>query len=282
LNEAKAVCCVIGDPVSHSFSPQIHSYFAASLGLPLSYTAFHVKPEGLADAIKGAHALGIKGINVTVPHKTEVIPHLAQLSEDASLIGAVNTLALAQSGYAGSNTDWIGMKMALESEGVSLEGKSVAVIGAGGSARAACLMASRCGAKEISFANRTLSKAEELCDLAEKCGLPGSFYPLSDIMDIEGRDIVIQTTTVGFGKNQGVCPAPPEFLEKSEIALDIIYAPWETEFLKTAKRFCKAINGFTMLVCQAAASFETWFGVKLSGDFLRQAVQDLSKEYRCK
>jgi shikimate dehydrogenase len=218
-------------------------------------------------------------MNVTVPHKTLVMKHLASVDPDARLIGAVNTLTLAPGGYAGSNTDWIGLMSAIEAEGASLSGKRVAVIGAGGSARAACLMAARANAKEIVILNRTLEKAEALCAVAEKCGISAISGKLASVMDFAPFDAAIQTTTVGFGKNVNVSPVPPEFFSGLEIAFDIIYSPWETEFLRLAKGRCKAANGFGMLVRQAAASFETWFGARLDGEFLKRAVCELGEEY---
>ncbi|MDR1638598.1 MAG: shikimate dehydrogenase [Clostridiales bacterium] len=279
MSEQKKVCCVIGDPVSHSFSPVIHELFAKQSGIGLAYTAFHVLPEGLGDAIKGASALGIKGINVTVPHKTLVMEHLVSVEPDASAIGAVNTLTLVPGGYAGSNTDWIGLKAAIESHGCSLAGKKVAVIGAGGSARAACYMAAKANCKEIVIANRTLEKAESLRNMARECGCSASACLLDQIMDFHPFDVAIQTTTVGFGKNINISPVPPEFFSGLEIAIDIIYSPWETEFLRLAKGKCKTANGFAMLVHQAAASFETWFGESLGSEFLKKAVCELEEKY---
>ncbi|MDR1537718.1 MAG: shikimate dehydrogenase [Clostridiales bacterium] len=275
------VRCVIGDPVSHSFSPQIQNYFGERLGLNSVYAAMRVLPENLGDAIRGAFCLGICGINVTVPHKREVMEHLKTVDGAARVIGAVNTLKLGPTGYSGFNTDWIGAKSALELAGASPKGKKVLIIGAGGSAHAAAYMAAAEGAEEIFIANRTWGKAAGLAERIEKAHFARARAIRPEEMDEIEKDIVIQTTTVGFGANKEASPVSGSgFFSGVELALDFIYSPWETQFLKAAAAAgSKTQNGFPMLVLQAAASLEIWTGKSLEKDFLASAIEKLSRDY---
>jgi len=273
-----AVYGVIGHPIDHSLSPQIHDYFARGTDQDICYPVFHVLPERLGEAIKGAHRLGIQGLNVTIPHKQACVPYVCRLDKTAEAIGAVNTLVYEAEGYAGYNTDYLGAYMSLKVMGIDIAGKPVVVIGAGGTAHAACVMAAEKGASEITIANRTPENAESLAGRVRSLySLPVTAIPLSGLKDVTRKDVVIEATSAGFKDQAEICPVgSANFFEGVTAALEVIYMPWETKFLKMAKsKGVPAVNGFPALVFQAAASFEIWRGLTLTEPFLKKAVADL-------
>ena len=293
FNGKTTVFGVIGDPVSHSLSPQIHGYFAGLYDINMAYVPFHVESPKIQEAIKGAHALGIYGLNVTVPHKKAVMPYLDHIDPMAQKVGAVNTLVMsAKTGCTGYNTDYIGIQRTIAALGMSFEGSTVVVIGAGGSAYAACIAAAEGGAARIIIFNRTLENAVALAshvnsyynvpieayenevyenevyenevyenEAKKENGIyEDKVYKKNLRSDLPKFDIVIQTTTLGFGQLKGKSPVFPGFFKGVSLAFDIIYSPWETVFLRQAKEehVPKIVNGFPMLVYQAAAAFDLW------------------------
>lgn len=271
-----AVYGVIGDPVSHSFSPQIHAYFAELCGLDMAYVPFHVKGKNVGDAIRGAHALGIQGLNVTVPHKMAVMPYLSHIDAAAKQVGTVNTLLWKEDGYHGYNTDYIGILRSISALGMSFKGRSVAVFGAGGSAYAACIAAASGGAERIGIVNRTSENALALASHVN------SHYNV-DVREVTSPDIVIQTTTVGFGEMKDSSPvSSPGYFAGVQLAFDIIYTPWETVFMRQAREagVPHVINGFPMLVEQAAAAFGIWHtDERLYAENFDEKIETLAKRF---
>ena len=268
-----AVYGVIGNPVGHSFSPQIHGYLAELCGLNMAYMPFCVSDHLVQDAICGAYALGIKGLNVTVPHKKAVMSHIVDIDDMARQIDAVNTLVWTKGGYKGYNTDHIGIDRTIADLGMTFSERTVAIIGAGGSAYAAGVAAAKGKARHIVILNRTQENARLLAlHINRHYNTPVTFSNLDgqvlngQVLD-EQVDIVIQTTTVGFGQAVGKSPVAPGFFKGVQLAFDIIYTPWETEFLRLAKSlgFPLVTNGFPMLVHQAVAAFNLWHGGILEG-----------------
>jgi len=261
---------VIGDPVRHSFSPVIQQTIASAAGDDFLYSAFHVLPENVAAAIKGAYALNIQGLNVTIPHKQNVIPHLAHIDASAQEAGAVNTLKYMPDGYHGFNTDIKGIEYTFRAYGVPLANATAIVLGGGGSARAALAALAKNGAKTIYLVNRTVEKAQALAEAIDKL-YPTEIHVVaqSAIDEIPSADVLIQTTSAGFGNQIAISPVEnARFFERVGTVLDIIYTPWETKLLKDA-RACGAqgINGFDMLVYQAIASYEIWHGHTFGDEF---------------
>lgn len=250
------VCGVIGNPIHHTLSPLIHETIASYLGHDLAYVPFLVE-DNLKAAIKGAHALHIKGLNVTMPHKQEVMNSVVEMDEMAIKVGAVNTLVRMPLGYKGYNTDAMGLRYALEQNGLDYKGENVAIIGSGGAAYAAVVSVVD-KAKSIHVFNRTKANAESLKmhfkeDYQSKIEVYGDTdKPKVDI------DYVIQTTGVGMGRLENQMPVCTHtLLEKAQIAVDLIYNPEETLFLKEAKaRGCRVMNGFDMLFYQATIAYE--------------------------
>lgn len=257
VNGETAVFGVIGNPISHTLSPQIHAMFAKICDVNMAYVPFHVNE--LSDAICGAHALGIKGLNITVPYKKDVMPFLLSMDTMAQKVGAVNTLVWQPDGYVGYNTDYIGISRTICAIGMDFLGKNVVILGAGGSAYAACIAAAEYGAKSITIVNRTVENAKSLASHVKTYyDIPIEINKLN--FDTYGFDIAIQTTTLGFGNNLNKSPVDDlKFFKGLQLTFDIIYTPKETMFLRQAKQAgVKTVNGFSMLIYQAAAAFSLW------------------------
>lgn len=264
---------IIGNQVAKSFSPILQNTFGKELGVDMIYVPFNVERGQVKTAVDGGRAMGIKGFNVTVPHKIEVMEALCGIDPVAERIGAVNTLKLTENGYVGYNTDIIGLRKCFEERNCGLEGKTVVMAGAGGAANSAAMLAGEERAKKLIIVNRTLDKAKDLAERVRK------YYDIQvescgydDMMDIEDPEIFIQTTSVGMG--EGVWETPvknAEFFKNVKMVVDIIYTPWETRLMKEAAEMgAVAVNGFDMLFYQGLASFEIWNDIKVD---IKKAVE---------
>ena len=259
-----AVLGIIGHPISHTLSPLMHNAAAQALSLQYVYAAFDVKPENLKKSVEAFRMLGIRGLNVTVPHKVAVMKYIDALDEEATGIGAVNTILNNDGVMTGYNTDGIGFTRSLKSEGFSPKGKKVALIGAGGSARAIGVSLLKAGASNVTVINRSKPGGARLA--RELSGFGNAEFALASGGDagkiIGSSDLVVQTTPMGMKKNDPL-PIADTPVEKGQLVYDIIYSPFETRFLKTARdRGCRTINGLGMLVYQGSESFRIWTGKK--------------------
>lgn len=261
-------CGLIGNPVEHTMSPVIHNSLAAMMGHNLVYVPFHVK-SGLREAVEGAYALNILGMNVTVPYKSEVMNYLAGVDEKAKQIGAVNTLVRSEGGYIGYNTDMPGLYRAMKEEGIELQGADVLILGAGGVARAVALLAAEKGAKRLCILNRTIEKAkrilEEIKELLPRMSgteIPELLaLPLHAYEELQGEEwIGIQATSVGmFPNSDDVIIGAEGFYKKLKTGYDLIFNPYETQFMKLTKAAGKpAYNGLKMLLYQGIIAYELW------------------------
>ena len=254
---------VMGKPVSHSLSPAMHNAAFQQIGLNSVYVAFEVKD--VARALDGFRELGVCGVSVTIPHKQAVIKHLDAIDPVAEKIGAVNTLVIDERQIKGFNSDWVGAVQALETI-TELPGKTILVLGAGGSARAVGFGLREKGAK-ILLANRTLSRGQALA--AE---LGAEFVLLTDIADVKA-DALINTTSVGMTPSVDATPAPAALLENVAAVMDIVYSPVETRLLREAKQAgCRTADGTNMLLYQGVAQFEVWTGRNAPVDVMRAAL----------
>lgn len=265
---------VIGDPISHSKSPVMHQAALAALGLPGSYVPMHVKPEQVGEAIAGIKTLGFRGINVTIPHKLEVIPYLEHLDETALRIGAVNTIVNDDGVLTGYNTDGIGYVRSLKEEAVpDLKGKRIMVLGAGGAARGIVYALSLESPDRITIANRTADKAQAMADewkdLADIRGI--SMQQLaSELGDI---DILINTTSVGMHPNMSHSPVDVDLIPEQAVVSDLIYNPLQTKLLEGSEaKGCKVHGGLGMFVNQGAYALEYWTGLPAPVAAMRTAV----------
>ena len=263
---------LIGHPVEHSFSPPMHNAAFKKLGMDYVYTAFDVDPNNLKEAIDGARALNIKGFNVTIPHKIEVMKYLAEIDEIASLIGAVNTIDFKD--LKGYNTDGIGAIKAI-GEVTNVKNKNVIIAGAGGASRAISFYLAKYGADSLTILNRNVDKAQGLASDVLSSGLIDSVESNSiDSMDLTDADILINTTPVGMHPNVDDTPiALASEMHEDLVVFDAVYNPNETGLLKEAIKIgAKPVYGIKMLLYQGAESFEIWTGKKAPIDAMEEAL----------
>ncbi len=256
---------VIGNPIEHSLSPAMHNSALAHSGLDGCYLAFRV--ENIAAAVKGIRGLGIRGTSITIPHKIAVMQYLDEVDPMAADIGAVNTVINKDGVLHGYNSDWTGAVKAL-SEKTAIKGKDVAVIGAGGGARAIGFGLKREGAV-VTIINRTRSGGEKLAR-----DLECRFMPLAEIKELPFH-IVVNATPAGMTPDVSGIPMAPGLMEPEMVVMDIVYNPLKTRFLKEAESIgCTIVDGLSMFVHQGAVQFELWTSQKAPVEVMRKAVLD--------
>ena len=266
---------LIGHPVEHSFSPPMHNAAFQALGMDYAYVAFDVNPDDLKSAISGASALNIKGFNVTIPHKIEVMGHLNELDEVARLIGAVNTIDFKN--LKGYNTDGIGAIKAIE-EVTSVKDKNVVVAGAGGASRAISFYLAKYGVESLTILNRNVDKAQNLaCDITNS-DLIGNVDSgsVSDISShLKDADILVDTTPLGMDPRIDDEPvAKAGDMHEDLVVFDAVYNPNETVLIKEAiKAGAQPVYGIKMLLYQGAESFRIWTGVDAPVDVMEKALR---------
>lgn len=253
INQRTALYGVVGCPVGHSLSPAMHNAAFSATGLNAIYLPFGT--GDIEGCIKGVRALGIKGLSVTIPYKSDVIGLLDEVDDLAMRIGAVNTVVNDDGLLKGYNTDATGALRALE-DVVDLSGKTCLIIGAGGAARAIGF-ALRSQGIGVTIANRTLKRGEEVANFL---GCP--FVPLEQIKNSQA-DVLIHATPVGTYPNIGHCIIAQDAIHERMAVMDIVYNPIETRLLKMARSVdCLTINGLGMLVHQGAEQFRLWTGLE--------------------
>lgn len=266
---------VIGDPVFHSKSPLMMNRAFRETDVNGAYAAFHITPEKLADFITGVRAMGMRGVNVTIPHKLAVMELLDEIDPGARAIGAVNTIVNDNGRLTGYNTDGIGYVRSLKEEAEpNIAGKKVLVIGAGGASRSIAYAMLKEKPAELTIANRTAAKAVELADSlgGTLAGLNGIAFDALEAACGEA-DIVINTTSVGMFPNVEASPVPGEWLKPGAVASDLIYNPLQTEFLRQAEqRGCRVHGGLGMFIYQGAYAFEYWTGQPAPAEAMKEEV----------
>lgn len=268
---------VFGDPVDDNPTGVVEEAAFAAKGLNYRYLTIKVLPEDLETAMAAVRVLGMKGINLTMPHKVKVLAYLDELSEAASIIGAVNTVIHKDGRLYGENTDGKGFVTALKNEGMSLEGKRVTVLGAGGAARAISVECALNGAEHITIINRNTERGSELAALLnEKTDCRAAFLPWEKEMKIpEDTEILINGTSAGFSPNVNDRPdIDYSSVTEKMCVCDVVFNPVETVFLKeAAKRGAKTVTGLGMLVQQAALNFTLWTGEEAPVDVMEEALR---------
>lgn len=265
---------LIGNPVGHSFSPPMHNAAFNYLNMNYVYVPFNVLEENLDSAIKGAEALNIKGFNVTIPHKINVMKYLKELDPIAELIGAVNTIDFKT--LKGYNTDGLGAIKAIE-EITPVKGKNVVVAGAGGASRAISFYLANNNVNSINILNRNENKAEMLASDIESSGLINN-VEASSINNIksylEDADILIDTTPIGMSPNVKDDPiATADMMHEDLVVNDIVYNPRETVLLKEAKKAnARVVYGIKMLLYQGAESFKIWTNEEAPIEVMEKAL----------
>lgn len=265
---------VIGDPIRHSKSPIMMNRAFWETGINGVYTAFHVTSDRIGDFAAGVRAMGIRGVNVTIPHKLDIMSVLDEIDTSAQAIGAVNTIVNDAGRLIGYNTDGIGYVRSLKEEAErELAGKRIVVIGAGGAARGIIYALASENPARITVANRSVDRAKELADsLQNKVDIEAiSNDELQTAC--EQADIVINTTSVGMFPHTEETPVDASWLKLGAVASDLIYNPLKTKFLQQAElRGCRIHGGLGMFIYQGAYAFEYWTGQPAPVTAMRETV----------
>ena len=269
---------VIGAPIAHSLSPIIQNAALRAAGLDYVYAALPVRADAIASAVRGLRDAGIAGFNVTIPFKTEIIPLLDALSEDARRIHAVNTVVIEDGRLVGHNTDVMGFLAGFAERGIALTGKNAVLIGAGGAARAALWGLLRSGVSSVAIGVRSVEKGAALAaDFAADGDVRAvSFDDAAWIAACSDADLVVQTTPLGMTPHtEEMPPVDAAMINPSAVVYDLIYTPAETRFLREARaRGCETINGETMLVAQGAEAFHLWAGVRPDMELMKRTLRE--------
>lgn len=276
----KTVLGVFGDPVAHSRSPLMWNAAIDALGLDAVYLKFHVKRGTLGEALSGMRALGIRGVNLTLPHKEAAFEFLDEVDEAARKIGAINTVRLGEDGkLSGFNTDAPGLMRSLIEGGAKIKGSKAVILGAGGAARAALVGLGDEGADSIVIAARRREAAEALsAEFTESSQAELRPIDLNELGDeLSDADLLIQATSATLAGNphaeEFAASIPIERLPERAIVTDLVYAPLETALLRRAnERELKTIDGLGMLIHQGAIAFSIFLGVEPPIDRMRAAL----------
>ncbi|MGE7949673.1 shikimate dehydrogenase [Lysinibacillus sp. NPDC093688] len=251
---------VIGDPIEHSKSPVMHNSWFEDLSIDAAYIPVHVSSENLESAVAGLKTLGASGWNITIPHKTAIIPYLDELDELAEKMGAVNTVVRTKEGkFKGYNTDGVGFVRSLEEAvGKSHKDKPVLLIGAGGAARGIAFAMQQQGYTNLTIANRTVANAKAIVD---EMGIGNAISLAEAEESLADFGILVQMTSAGLATGNFSMPFSLERLVEGAIVADIVYNPLMTPFLKAAEeKGATVVTGLGMFVHQGAIAFEHWLG----------------------
>lgn len=283
IDASTQLCAVIGNPVEHSLSPAMHNAAFESLNLNYVYLAFRV--EDLAGCMAGMRAMAsFRGMSVTIPHKIAIMQYLDDIEPMAQHVGCVNTVTRENDRLTGSITDGVGALRAFEQAGISLDGRRILFVGAGGAVRAvAFAFAELARVDRLTILGRTSARVAALVnDLRARTPAFVRSGDLSaDLAEaLTSHDIIIQGTPIGMFPHNEESPIPSEFLRPEHIVFDMVYRPLKTRLVRAAEdRGCKVILGLEMLVHQATLQFERWTGVPAPLDVMRAAViQRLQQE----
>jgi shikimate dehydrogenase len=263
---------VIGDPIDHSLSPNIHSAAFRELNLDSSYIGYRIPKGELEGGIEGLKKIKINGFNITIPHKIEMMKYLDKMDESCSIIGAVNTVVNNEGVLKGYNTDMDGFLEPLKKRNIIIQNSKVLLLGAGGAARAIVAGIAKEKAANIDIANRTIEKANNLSEFARKLGLSAKVKKIESIdTTIENYDIIINATSIGL-KDE---PSPISFegINEKTVVYDIVYTPMNTDFIKKAKlKNAIIIYGYEMLLGQATRAFEIWHEMKAPYNAMKKSL----------
>jgi shikimate dehydrogenase len=271
----EVVLC-LGQPVAGNPTQYMMEKAFAAAGLDWRYLTCEVPPEKLADAMAGIRALGFKGANFTIPHKVAVIPYLDELSPAATLMGAVNCVNRVGDKLVGDNADGRGFLQSLR-ETCNPAGMNIAILGAGGAARAIAVEFALAGVAQITIVNRHAERGESLCGLLrEKTSAQADFVPLQgDYAISPDTAIFINATSIGMGDDSVRVPIAADSLRPDLIVADVVFNPPKTWLIRTAdERGCRTIDGLGMLVNQAVICFQLWTGRLPDAGVMRDALEE--------
>lgn len=265
---------LIGNPLSHSLSPLMHNAAFKALKIDAEYKLFPLKEEEVENFVKSLNKNNIHGINVTVPYKEKVIPFLNKISPEARLIGAVNTVKLTSEGLEGFNTDGAGFLMHLEDLEFGVEGKNIAILGAGGACRAVSVYLAKAKPKKLSIFDIDKTKLDILANHLKDNFQSVDIEGVNSIgsLNIQNCDLLINTTPIGM-KETDPCLVDEGLLHKNMLVYDLTYNPAETKLLKLAReKGAKVSNGLGMLLHQGAIAFEIWTTHDAPVEIMRDAL----------
>lgn len=266
---------LFGNPVDENpTGPMMEAGFAAQ-GLNYRYITMKVEKENLKDAIAGIRAIGMRGLNLTIPHKIAVIPFLDELSPAAKIIGAVNSIRVQDGQLIGENTDGKGFVTSLMETGIELNGRIITVLGSGGAARAVAVECAISGAETVNIVARNEERGKELADLiSEKTEAQGVYFTWKGSVPIpEGTEVLVNCTNVGLYPDENKPDITYEDIRKNMTVCDVVFNPPETKFLKEAKaRGAATVNGLGMLVNQAALNYCLWTENMAPKDMMKEAL----------
>ena len=283
INGKTRLIGLIGNPVEHTLSPVIHNGVSKAMGINSVYVPFKVETEGLAKAVKGAYELNVLGMNVTVPHKNQVMESLLEIDEAAKQIGAVNTLVRVEGGYKGYNTDMMGLSRQIREDDISLNGETVVILGAGGAAKAVVYMCLMEGAGKVYLLNRTVEKAEKIAKDMNKLQSDAPVIPMA-LMDYnkiqEEKMIVFQATSIGLVPHvEDVVLSDKAFYRKVSIGIDLIYNPADTKFMQLVRDAGgRAYNALKMLLYQGIIAYELWHDMHVPQDIVDDIYVELKRQ----
>ena len=282
ITGATRLAALLGSPVEHSQSPLIHNTAFQQLQLPYTYLAFDVPPEHLKEGVEGLKALKAIGFNLTMPHKEAVIPFLNELSQEAAIIGAVNTVKVEGDRLIGHNTDGKGFLMSLQDAGFTAVGIKAVIAGSGGAARSVALALAQENVRQLVLLNRSLHRAEEIALMLREA-TPEIDVKVAELnqanvaVELQDADLLVNSTPLGMDENStDSIVADGSILKPPLLVYDLLYHPPRTHLMKQAEvQGCTTLNGLSMLLWQAALAFEIWTGVPMPVDVVKKQFSSL-------
>lgn len=279
---------LIANPIRTSKSPMMHNTAFEALGLDLVYMVFEVDNSNLQQAVEGLRALGAVGFNVSMPNKTEVMKYLDEITPEARMCGAVNTVVNRGGRLCGTNTDGKGFMLACAEKGFDIIGKKITLIGAGGAATAISMQAALDGVAEISIFNgndrfmpAAIANADKI-NAGTSCKAAAFCLEDTDALrrEIESSVLLVNATGCGFGVPAGPCLIPDaSYLRPDLKVVDIIYSPEKTHLLEMAEEVgCENMNGVRMMLHQGAAAFKLWTGKDMPFGAVEAALAEISQK----
>ena len=263
---------VIGDPIDHSLSPNIHNSAFRELDLDCTYIAYKIPKNELSYGLDALKKIKISGFNVTIPHKIDIMKFLDGTDEDSKLIGASNTVTNLNGVLTGYNTDMQGFLDPIIQRELDIKNSNILLYGAGGAARAIIVAFAKQNAKKITIVNRTIEKGKELEELGKKLGLNSEIISLENFEGNKNKyDFVINSTSIGM-KNE-IFPISQDLIDENSVVYDIVYKPINTDLIKKGKNVnATIIYGYEMLLGQAVRSFEIWMDKKAPYSAMKKAI----------
>ena len=263
---------VIGDPIDHSLSPNIHNAAFRELGLDCTYIAYRIPKGELEEGIESLKKIKISGFNVTIPHKVEMIKFLDVVNDDCKIIGATNTVSNDNGKLIGYNTDMDGFLDPLKRRKLDLKGSKILLIGAGGAARAITVGFVKEKAKKITIANRTLENANILAQFGQKIGIDATALTLNQVGDsAKDYDIIVNATSIGMTNEPS--PISTKTINAKSIVYDIVYKPINTDLIKRSKKNgATIVYGYEMLLGQAVIAFKIWHGIEAPYEVMKKSI----------